>query len=336
MVLGKEENMNTQDNIIIYESKEGSVELKVSLDKETVWLSQKQMGDLFGKSLKTINQHIRHIYDEGELEQISTISKSEIVQQEGVRVVSREVNVYNLDVIISVGYRVKSKEGTQFRIWATKVLREHIIKGYTLNQKRLAEKGLRDIEQSLSLIQETLVNQELVTDIGKDALKIVMEYAKSWKLLLAYDENQLNLARSKKQPHQELLYKDALMAISTLKENLIHKGEASPLFGNERDHSLKGILGNIEQTFGGESLYSSIEEKSAHLFYFVIKDHPFTDGNKRIACFLLIAYLTLQGIDFGLNENGIVALALLTAESKPDQKELIVKLITHLIIKESD
>ena len=161
--------MSDQNNIVIYQSKDGNVELRVELDQETVWLTQKQMGELFGKDTKTINQHIRHIYEEGELDQISTISKSEIVQKEGARSIAREVKTYNLDVVISVGYRVKSKEGTQFRIWANKVLRDHIIKGYTLNQKRLAENGLKDLEQSLSLIQQTLLNQDLVTDLGKDA-----------------------------------------------------------------------------------------------------------------------------------------------------------------------
>ncbi|MFZ9036151.1 MAG: RhuM family protein [Francisellaceae bacterium] len=324
--------MTKQSNIVIYQSQEGDVDLQVSLDHETVWLTQQQMSSLFSKNVRTISEHIMNIFKEGELDQNSVIRKSRITAQDGKEYTTSQ---YNLDVIISVGYRVKSKEGTQFRIWATKVLRDHVIKGYTLNQKRLAENGFKDLEQSLSLIQQTLLNYDLVTDIGKDALRIVTEYAKSWRVLLAYDEDQLMLAQSEHQPHNELTYEQASTAISMLKENLIEKGEASSLFGNDRNHGLAGILGNIEQTFGGELLYTSIEEKAANLLYFIIKDHPFTDGNKRIACLIFIAYLSLQGIDFGLNENGMVALALLTAESNPDQKDLMVKLITNLIGSES-
>ena len=324
--------MSKVPGVAIYASKGGEVELSVALDQETVWLSQKQMANLFNKDIKTVNQHIRHIYEERELEKQLTISKSEIVQNEGGREVSREVKVYNLDVIISVGYRVKSKEGTQFRIWATKILRDHLIKGYSLNQKLLAEKGLKELEQSMALMQKTLLQQDLVSDLGKSTIKIVTEYAKSWRLLLAYDEEQLSIPKSSIKEHKELSYKNSLNALNTLKQSLILKNEASLLFGNEIAHGLQSILGNIEQTFGGEYLYPSIEEKAAHLLYFIIKDHPFTDGNKRIGSLLFLCYLNLQEIELSLNENGIVALALLVAESNPDQKDLLVKLITNLII----
>lgn len=324
--------MSKVPGVAIYASKGGEVELSVALDQETVWLSQKQMANLFNKDIKTVNQHIRHIYEERELEKQSTISKSEIVQNEGGREVSREVKVYNLDVIISVGYRVKSKEGTQFRIWATKILRDYLIKGYSLNKKLLAEKGMEEIEQSMALVQKTLLQQDLVGDLANSAIKIVIEYAKSWRLLLAYDEDKLSIPKSSITDHKKLSYKNALNAVYALKQNLMSKNEASSLFGNEVSHGLQSILGNIEQTFGGEYLYPSIEEKAAHLLYFIIKDHPFTDGNKRIGSLLFLCYLNLQEIELSLNENGIVALALLVAESNPDQKDLLVKLITNLII----
>lgn len=324
--------MSKAPGVAIYVSKGGDVELNVGLDQETVWLSQKQMAHLFNKDIKTVNQHIKHIYEEMELEKLSTISKSKIVQNEGGRKVSREVKVYNLDVIISVGYRVKSKEGTQFRIWATKILRDYLMKGYTLNKKMLAEKGIKELEKSMELIQKTLLKQDFVSDLGKSAIKIVTEYAKSWSLLLAYDEDQLRIPKSSITEHKKLSYKSALNAVNTLKQSLIAKNEASSLFGNEMAHGLQSILGNIEQTFGGKYLYPSIEEKAAHLLYFIIKDHPFTDGNKRIGSLLFLCYLNLQEIELSLNENGIVALALLVAESNPDQKDLLVKLITNLII----
>jgi DNA ligase (NAD+) len=291
---------------------------------------------LFNKDIKTVNQHIRHIYEERELEKQSTISKSEIVQNEGGREVSREVKVYNLDVIISVGYRVKSKEGTQFRIWATKILRDYLIKGYSLNKKLLAEKGMEEIEQSMALVQKTLLQQDLVGDLANSAIKIVIEYAKSWRLLLAYDEDKLSIPKSSITDHKKLSYKNALNAVYALKQNLMSKNEASSLFGNEVSHGLQSILGNIEQTFSGDYLYPSIEEKAAHLLYFIIKDHPFTDGNKRIGSLLFLCYLNLQEIELSLNDNGIVALALLVAESNPNQKDLIVKLITNLIINKDE
>lgn len=329
--------MSEQDSVVIYESKDGKINLDVSLEKETVWLTQQQMSSLFKVGVPAISKHLKNIFTAGELQENVVISILENTTQHGAikgKSQTNTIKYYNLDAIISVGYRVNSAQATNFRIWATKILRDHIIKGYTFNQKRLAENGIKELEQSLSLIQQTLINQDMVTDLGKNALKIITEYAKSWRVLLAYDEDQLTLARSSHQLHNELCYEQALAAISTLKTSLIAKEEASALFGNERGQALAGILGNIEQTFGGESLYSSVEEKAAHLLYFVIKDHPFTDGNKRIACLLFLVYLTLQGIDFGLNENGMVALALLTAESNPAQKDLIVKLITNLISNE--
>jgi prophage maintenance system killer protein len=311
----------------------GGLELQVSLDKETVWLSLNQLSELFGRDKSVVSRHLANIFKSNELDRKAVVAKNATTAADGK---IYQVDYYNLDAIISVGYRINSSQATKFRIWATKILHDHIIKGYTLNQNQLTKNGLKELEQSLMLIQQTLYNQDLISDLGKDVLRIVTEYAKSWRILLAYDEDQLSLVQSQKQPHNVFTYEQALNVISTLKANLMGKGEASPLFGNEREHGLAGILGNIEQTFGGELLYPTVEEKAANLLYFVIKDHPFTDGNKRIACLLFIAYLSLQGTQFNLNDNGMIALALLTAESSPAQKDLMVRLITNLIGNESE
>lgn len=286
------------------------------------------MGELFGTKRPAITKHLSNIFKQRELLESRVSSIMEHTAEDGK---NYKTKFYSLDAIISVGYRINSVQATRFRIWATQILREHLLKGYTLNKARLYEKGLTELEESMKLLQRTLVREELVTDIGKDALSIIMGYAKSWRLLLAYDEDKLKLPKAAKGEHKELSYKDALKIINSLKTNLFEKSEASVLFGNERDHGLDSILGNIEQSFGGEYLYKSIEEKAAHLLYFVIKDHPFTDGNKRIGCLMFLVYLNLQGIEIGINENGMVALALLVAESDPKQKQLMISLISNLL-----
>ncbi|MCK5223919.1 virulence protein RhuM/Fic/DOC family protein, partial [Candidatus Calescamantes bacterium] len=244
-----------------------------------------------------------------------------------------QVDYYNLDAIISVGYRVNSLRGTQFRIWATSVLRDHLIKGYTVNERRLAEKGLLEMEQAVDLLSRTLHGNELISDEGKAVLEVVSRYAKSWSILLQYDEDRLELPEDRHLSAQSLDYDQAIEVIVTLKKELIKRQEAGDLFGQERDQHLQGILGNIDQTFGGQDLYPSIEEKAAHLLYFVIKDHPFSDGNKRIGSFLFLVFLRENNLleQSGINENGLVALALLIAESDPKQKDLMVRLILNLL-----
>ncbi|MEE4240762.1 MAG: Fic family protein, partial [Desulfopila sp.] len=219
--------------------------------------------------------------------------------------------------------------------WATSVLRDHLINGYTVNERRLAEKGLVEMEQAVALLSRTLNNHELITDEGIAVLEVINSYAKSWTLLLQYDEQQLALPKEKRKVKQQLDYQQAIEAITALKKELIAREEASDLFGQERDKHLQGILGNINQTFGGEELYPSVEEKAAHLLYFVIKDHPFSDGNKRIGSFLFLLFLQENGLldASGINDNGLVALALLVAESDPRQKELMVRLILNLLMK---
>jgi DNA ligase (NAD+) len=315
-------------DVVIFKAKDGYVELKVNLSEETVWLTQKQLSDLFDKNVRTISEHINNIFKEGELDEDSVIRNFRITAADGK---SYDTKHYNLDVIISTGYRVHSRRGTEFRQWATSVLKEHLIKGYTLNKKRLAERGVKELQQSIELLQKTLTRNDLVNDIGSETIQLIISYTKTWHLLLAYDEDELTLPEKGKQETTILNYESAIHAIETLKSDLAARDEATALFGNEREHGLQSILGNIEQTFGGEPLYKSTEERAAHLLYFIIKDHPFSDGNKRIGCLIFLLYLKLQNTAIKLNDNGLVALALLIAESDPQQKDLMVRLIVNLL-----
>ena len=245
---------------------------------------------------------------------------------------------YNLDVIISVGYRVKSQRGTQFRIWATRTLKDHLLHGYTLNEKRLREKGLGEIEQAVGLLTRTLTQHALVTDEGRAVLEVVQQYTRAWRLLLEYDEEKLaDTPAHPLTPSADLSLEAARGAIARLRESLATRGEAGDLFGQERSDQLHGILGAIEQTFGGEPLYPTVQARAAHLLYFVIKDHPFSDGNKRIGTLLFLEYLRRNRILIRpdghprLADNAMVALALLVAESEPSQKDLMIRLILNLL-----
>lgn len=330
--------MKTKDlnkgEIVIYKTKGGETSLEVKLEKDTVWLSQKHMAELFQKDVRTVNEHIKNIFKERELTEKSVIRKSRITASDGKEY---EIQLYNLDVIISVGYRVKSKQGTQFRIWASKVLKDHLIKGYTINPKRLPETNLRELEEAITLIKNTLNKKLLTNDEATGLLKVITDYANSWILLQKYDSNKLEDPKKKHKPKYELTYEKAMEAISKLKADLKSKKEATDLFGNERDSSFEGIIGNIYQTFTGEDLYPSIEDKASHLLYFIIKDHPFTDGNKRIGAFLFVLFLSNNGYLFKangerkINDNALVALALLIAESNPKQKDTMIKLVMNFL-----
>ena len=316
--------------IIIY--KDRKAEIEVRLENETVWLTQAQMAHLFGKNVSSISEHIQNIYTEGELQKEHTIYKSGN-SEIGL---TKPTSYYNLDVIISVGYRVKSMQGTQFRIWATRVLREHIVQGFTVNQKRLQEAGLQDFEKALALVRDTIAKKELTGDEARGLLRVITDYANTWLLLQKYDEGKLAVEGVRKKVAYTLTYADAKAAIIELRKDLMAKKEAGDLFGVEREH-LEGIVGNINQSFGGHALYPSVEEKAAHLLYFVIKDHPFGDGNKRIASLLFIIFLARNDHLFTkkgerkITDNALVALALLVAESKPNQKETMVKLIINFL-----
>jgi len=325
-------------DIVLYEAPDGQVRLDVRLEQETVWLTQAQMAELFGRERSVITKHLRNVYAEGELPIEGTSAKFARVQTEGGRTVIREVDHYNLDAILSVGYRVNSKRGTQFRIWATRTLRDHLLRGYSLNERRLREKGLAEIQQAVALLARTLDHQGLVTDEGRALLDIVQRYARSWRLLLEYDEGRLPEAPARPTaPTAHLTIDAARRAIGQMRDALAARGETTALFGLERDDQLAGILRTIEQTFDGQPLYPSVEARAAHLLYFIIKDHPFIDGNKRIGSLLFLDYLRRNGALLRPDrtprfaDNALVALALLVAESDPTHKPLVIRVILNLL-----
>lgn len=277
----------------LFTSSDGQTHLEVTLEKDTVWLSQAQMGRLFDKDVRTVNEHIGNVFSEGELDRQPTIRKFRIVRQEGARQVQREIDHYNLDMIISVGYRVKSQRGVEFRRWATQVLKDHLVQGYTLNQQRLAERGI-EFEQVVQLLSRTLSNQGLVSAKGGAVAQVISDYARSWSLLQGYDEQHLAEILTQQPNMRSLEIEDALVAIADLKQSLMAKGEATELFAQKRGEGLDSALATIEQGFGGELFYPNVASRAAHLLYFVIKNHPFADGNKRTGSFLFLWYLRLN------------------------------------------
>ena len=323
------------NNIVIYEN--GDVELKTTLKDDTVWLNQKQIAKLFEVNVSAISKHLNNIYNIKELDKKSTISKMEIVQKEGKRTVKRLITLYNLDIIISIGYRVNSKRATQFRIWATKILKEFMIKGYSLNQKKLQEKKLDELEKTVLLIKQGLTNQNISLSEAKGFIEIVSSYAKSWALLQGYDEQTLEEKILTTKSKFILDYDEAKDAIAELKKSLMQKGEASELFGREKANEFKGNLLNIYQSYGGVDLIPSIEAKAANLIYYIIKGHPFSDGNKRIGAYLFVLFLHKNEIlykengESKINDNALVSLALLIAQSLPEQKDIIIKLIINML-----
>jgi prophage maintenance system killer protein len=326
------------DQVILFQAADGQVTLDVHLEADTVWLSQAQLAQLFGRERSVISKHIGNVFKEGELAPETTCAKFAQVQTEGARVIHRQVDFYNLDVIISVGYRVKSPRGTQFRIWATQVLRQHLIQGYTLHQRRLQERGLGDLQQALALMARTLSSRGLLNDEGQAVLEVVQRYSRAWRWLLAYDEDRLPPITAEPDGSPEALkLEEAQRAIETLRADLARCGEATPLFGLDNRQALAGILGAIEQTFDGQPLYPTAQLRAAHLLYFVIKDHPFADGNKRIGTLLFLEFLRRNQLLLladgqpRIADNGMAALALLIAESAPQQKELMIRLVMALL-----
>ncbi|MGQ0553484.1 MAG: RhuM family protein [Planctomycetota bacterium] len=318
--------------LIVYQAPDGAVQVDVRLDRETVWLTQEQMALLFGRDQSVVARHLKNVFADGELRPESNMQKMHIAPSD------KPVSLYSLDVIISVGYRVRSQRGTQFRIWATSTLRQHLLRGFTLHERRLAERGLGDMEQAVSLLARTLTANALVSDEGKAVLDVVQQYTRAWRLLLEYDEERLAEAPvHPTAPSARLGIAAARATLGKLRETLAGRGEATDLFGHERGHGLEGLLGAIEQTFDGRPLYPSVQARAAHLFYFVIKDHPFSDGNKRIGTLLFLDYLRRNGLLLRadgrprLADNAVVALALLVAESDPAQKELMIRLVLNLL-----
>ena len=332
--------MNNQNPIEIYQAQDGTTQVEVRFENDTVWLSQAQMAMLFDKDIRTINEHITNIFDDEELEKESTIRKFRIARQEGKRQVNREIEHYDLDMIISVGYRVKSKQGISFRRWATARLKEYLTQGYTINQKRL-QQNAHELEQALALIQKTANSSELTLESGRGLVDIVSRYTHTFLWLQQYDEGLLTEPQTQ-QGGTLPTYAEACSALAELKSQLMAKGEASDLFGRERDNGLSAILGNLDQSVFGEPAYPSIEAKAAHLLYFVVKNHPFSDGNKRSGAFLFVDFLHRNGrlLDhYGhpvINDTGLAALTLLVAESDPKQKETLIRLIMHMLKHKQD
>ncbi len=319
-------------DIVIYE--DGQIELSTKIEKESIWITQKQLCELFDRDKSVVSRHLKNIFESEELDKDSVVAKNATTATDGK---VYQVEYYNLDVIVSIGYRVNSKKATKFRQWATKVLKEYIIKGYALNKEKLQQQKLDELNQTIQLIKQGLENQELNTTQAKGFVEIVSNYAKSWALLQGYDESSLQEVSHTKEQRFILDYDEAKKAIAELKKALIQKGEATELFGQEKAGELKGNLLNIYQSFGGADLLPSLEAKAANLLYYIIKGHPFNDGNKRIGAYLFVLFLHKNGIlykpngEAKINDNALASLALLVATSNPEQKEIIIKLVMNML-----
>jgi prophage maintenance system killer protein len=324
--------------VLIYQKEDGQSAVEVRLDQETLWLSLQQIADLFGRDKSVISRHLRGIFKDGELSHEATVAKNATVQNEGGREVIRQIEYYNLDAIISVGYRVNSVQGTRFRIWANRVLKDYLVQGYALNKQRLEtqQENIKQLERTLTLFQQNLIGQASLPE-ARGLVSVIAGYTRTFVLLNQFDSERLPLGDFATTIHYEIQEDEALAGIAALKADLIGRGEASALFGNQKDDSFAGILGNILQSFGGEFVYPSIEEQGAHLLYFVIKNHPFSDGNKRIGAFLFIWFLQRNQHhlktdgELKINDNALAAIALLVAQSDPAQKQLMIHLIMNLI-----
>ena len=322
----------SRGEVLVYEAPDGAARVDVRLERDTVWLSQQQMVELFGRDQSVIARHLRNAFQEGELTKESNMQFLHIAGSD------KPTGFYSLDAILAVGYRVSSRRGTQFRIWATRTLREHLLRGYSLNEKRLAEQGIADLQQAVSLLAKTLQSRELVTEEGRAVLQVVERYSQTWRLLLEYDEDRLRSApASPVAPRSQFGLAEARTAVAAIRGSLQASGEAGDLFGHERGDALSGSLAAVEQTFGGVPLYPSAQSRAAHLLYFIIKDHPFSDGNKRIGALLFLEYLRRHGLLLRPNgqprlaDHAVVAVALLIAESAPAQKDLMVRLVMSLL-----
>lgn len=321
--------MTFKDQITIYQTNDGTTSIEIKLENETIWLNQAQITNLFKRDRTVITKHINNIFKEKELEEKSNVQKMHIANSD------RPVNFYSLDVIISIGYRVKSLEGTKFRIWANKILKEYLVKGYSLNEMRLREQNeqLNSLKNTVNLLSTILENKSLNTDEATGLLRVVTDYAYALDILDKYDHQQLIIEGTTAEQLFVINYVEAKQAIHDLKD----KFGGSSLFGNEKDESFKSSIATIYQTFNGIDLYPSVEEKAANLLYFVVKNHSFSDGNKRIAAYLFVWFLEKNNILYRTDgskriaDNALVALTLMIAESKSDEKEMMVKVVVNLI-----
>lgn len=321
--------------IVIFEAENG--EIQVKLEQETVWLSLNQLVELFGRDKSVISRHLGNVFKEGELERDSVVAKNATTASDGK---TYQIDFFNLDVIISVGYRVKSPQGVRFRQWATRLLKEHLTKGYTLNQQRF-EQNAQELEAALSLIKKAARSPAITAEAGTGLVEIVSRYTQTFLWLQRYDEGLLDEPQGQTGgvlPTET----EAKSALANLKISLMQRGEATELFAKERSDGLSSILGNLEQTVFGEPAYPSIESKAAHLLYFMVKNHPFTDGNKRSGAFLFVDFLhknkrLLDEQDQPvINDTGLAALTLLVAESAPEQKETLIRLIMNMLAGENN
>ena len=322
-----------EDKIIIYQTEDGQTQIDVRMENETVWLTQAQMAELFQSSRTNIVEHIQHIYEDEELEENPTCRKFRQVRQEGNRMVTREIPMYNLDMIISVGYRVNSKRGVKFRQWANRILKQYLIKGFAVND-HIRQEQIGELRQLVQVVGRAITNQEVPDTVeSQDLLNVVVDYSYALDTLDNYDYERLTIDDTTKEEPFHATYENAMQEIVRLRD----KFGGSTLFGNEKDDSFKSSIGQIYQTFGGEELYPSVEEKAAMLLYLVTKNHSFSDGNKRIAATLFLWFLNNNGILYRadgskrLADNTLVALTLMIAESRTEEKDVMVKVVVNLI-----
>ena len=323
-----------QNKIEIYQAPNGQIEFTSDSEHETIWASLDQIAKLFGRDKSGISRHIKNIFKSGELEESSTVAKIATVQIEGKREVLRDIEYFNLDMILSVGYRIDSKEATVFRKWATQVLKKYLTDGYAINETKITQTKtiLNNLKQTIEFLTTKQIGEE------KEILSLLQTYTKTLSLLESYDKSNIEDFDGRTTAY-ELTYNEAKNVLAQLKTNLMTKKEATELFGNEKDDQLNGIIGNLYQTFGGVELYPSIEDKASNLLYFIIKDHPFNDGNKRSASFLFVYfldkcdYLHKENGEKKINDNALTTLTLLVASSNPKEKDILIKLIKHLIFE---
>lgn len=327
--------MEGKGEIVIYQADSGTTEIEVILEDQTIWLTQAQIVELFQSSKANISEHIKTIYKSGELQEPATVRNFRTVRKEGKRLVNRDLIHYNLDMILSIGYRVNSIRGTQFRIWSNTLLREYLTKGYAIDKRKFQEQSrqLEELKQTVKLLGNVIESKTLNTGEAEGLLKVITDYTYALDVLDKYDHQILEIQETTPKELFRITYVEAKKAIKGLKD----KFGGSSLFGNEKDESFQSSLGAIYQTFGGQDFYPSVEEKAANLLYFVIKNHSFSDGNKRIAAFLFVWFLEKNGILYKsdgskrLADNALVALTLMIAESKPEEKDMMIKVVVNLI-----
>lgn len=316
-------------DIVIYEN--GELALKATVENETIWLRQNQIAEIFAKDRTVITRHINNVLKDKEVDEKSNVQKMHIAKSD------KPVNFYSLDIILAVGYRTNSAKVINFRKWSTKILKEYLIKGYALNKERLQQQKFDELNATIALIRSNIENHEITLSESKGFVEIVSNYARSWALLQGYDEQSLLEVTQSKEERFLLGYDEAKEAIALFKETLMNKKEATKLFGQEKAGEFKGNLLNIYQTFGGVDLLPSLEQKAANLLYYVIKGHPFNNGNKRIGAYLFILFLDKNKAlyksngELKINDNALASLALLVATSLPEQKDIIIKLIMNMI-----